>query len=136
MSWYWKEVEDKDSAVDATKAAVGISYFIAAVTGLIAVLSVVYHKPILGLNAWSFVDAALFVVIGWRISRLSRAWAIIGLALYLLEAFDSIGRRGLGVSVVSIVFIIAYANALRGAFAYHKHVKLQAIDPSQPAPLG
>ena len=76
MSWYWKEINDKGSAEDATKAAVGISYFIAAVTGLIAVLSIVYAKPIIGLDGWSLVDAVLFVVIGWRISRLSRAWAV------------------------------------------------------------
>jgi hypothetical protein len=136
MSWYWKEIEDKDSAEDATKAAVGISYFIAAVTGLIAVLTLVYSKPILGLNGWALLDAGLFAVIGWRIGKLSRAWTVVGLALYLLEVLDSIGRRGVGFSVVSIVFIIAYVNALRGVFAYHKYASLQATEPSQPASSG
>jgi hypothetical protein len=131
MSWYWKEIEDKDSAEEATKAATGISYFIAAVTGLIAILTFVYSKPILGLNGWSLLDAGLFVVIGWRIGKLSRAWAVVGLALYLLETADSIGRRGLGFSIVSIVFVIAYINALRGVFAYHKYVKSEAEGLSQ-----
>ena len=42
MSWYWRQIEDKESAEDATKAAVGISYFVAALTALVAVLSTVY----------------------------------------------------------------------------------------------
>jgi hypothetical protein len=39
-------IEDESSAEHATKAAVGVSGFIAAVTALFAILSVVYHKPI------------------------------------------------------------------------------------------
>jgi hypothetical protein len=136
MSWYWKEIEDKDSAADATKAAVGISYFIAVVTGLMAVLTLVYSKPILGLSGWALVDAGLFAVIGWRIGRLSRAWAVVGLALYLLEVLDSIGRHGFGFSVVSIAFIIAYVNGLRGVFAYHKYVKQEAAQPLPSASSG
>ena len=136
MSWYWKEIADKDSAEDATKAATGISYFIAAVTGLVAVLTFIYSKPILGLNGWSLLDAGLFAVVGWRISKLSRAWAVVGLALYLLETADSIGRRGLGFSIVSIVFIVAYVNALRGVFAHHRYTKAQAEELSQSASLG
>jgi hypothetical protein len=133
MSWYWKEIENKDSAEDATKAAVGISYFIAAVTGLIAVLTLVYSKPILGLSGWSLVDASLFAVIGWRIRKLSRAWTIVGLVLYLLEIASSIGSRGFGFGIVSIVFILAYVNALRGVFAYHRYAKSEAAQLSQPA---
>jgi len=37
MAWYWKEIEDRDSAEDATKAAVGISYFVAGLTALLSV---------------------------------------------------------------------------------------------------
>jgi hypothetical protein len=136
MAWYWKEIADKDSAVDATKPALGVSYFVAAVTGVIAVLTVVDGKPILGLNGWSLLDAGLFALVGWRISKLSRVWTIVGLALYLLETADSIGRRGFGFSIVSIVFILAYINALRGVFAYHKYATSEAEPRSQPAPLG
>jgi hypothetical protein len=56
-SWYWKEIDDKHSAEDATKAAVGISYFVAGLTGLLAVLSLVYHKPVFGMDGGSLVDA-------------------------------------------------------------------------------
>jgi hypothetical protein len=91
---------------------------VAALTGLLAVLSIVYRKPILGVNGWSLVDCALFVLIAWRISKLSRTWAVIGICLYVLEAIGSVGSRGGGIGVLTIVFILAYINALRGTFAY------------------
>ena len=141
MSWYWNEIGDKDSARYATTTAVWISYLIAAVNGLIAVLSLAYHKPIIGLNGWALLDAFLFTVIGWQIARLSRTWAVVGLSVYLLEVLISIGTRGFAVSgfgpgIVAIVFLIAYLNALRGTFAYHKYVKLQAAQTTESMQAG
>jgi len=123
MSWYWKEITDTETASDATKAAVGISYFVAAVTGLVATLSVVYHKPILGLDAWSFLDAILFVVIAWRIGKMSRIWSVIGILLYVVEALFSLATKAGGIGVLTIVFIVAYINAIRGTFAYHRYAR-------------
>jgi hypothetical protein len=123
MSWYWKQISDQDTAEDATKAAVGVSYFVAAVTGLLGVLSLAYRQPIFGLDGWSLVDAGLFVVVGWRIRKMSRAWAVGGILLYTLEIVDSLveGRGGIG--VLTIVFILTYVNALRGTFAYHRYAR-------------
>ena len=116
-------------------------YLIAAADALIAILSLAYHKPIIGLNGWVLPDAGLFAVVGWRIGRLSRAWAVVGFSLYLLEVLISIGARGftvsgLGPGIVAIVFLIAYLNALRGTFAYHKYVKLQAAQPTESTQAG
>ena len=35
MAWYWPTIEDESSAEHATKAAVGVSGFIAAITALL-----------------------------------------------------------------------------------------------------
>jgi hypothetical protein len=135
MSWYWNEIGDKDSAKYATTTAVWISYLFAVVAALTAIYSLAYHEPVNGVNGgWALLDAALFAVIGWRISRLSRAWAVVGLCFYLLEWSLSIGTRAFTVGVVprdilAIVFLTVYVNALRGTFAYHKHVKLQSAQP-------
>jgi hypothetical protein len=126
MSWYWKQIEDKDTAEDATKAAIGISYFVAALTALFAVLSLVYQKPIFGLDAWSFVDAILFAVIGWRMGKMSRGWSVVGVVLYVFEAFFSLATKAGGIGVLTIVFILAYINAVRGTFAYHRYTLEQA----------
>jgi hypothetical protein len=85
MAWYWPTIEDKSSAEHATKAAVGVSGFIAAITALLAVLSIIYHKPIFGLDGLGLIDAAIFALIAWRISKVSRTWAVVGLLMYLVE---------------------------------------------------
>jgi hypothetical protein len=119
------------SAKYATTTAVWISYLIAAVNGLIAALSFVYQKPFGGISGWSLLDAALFAAAGWGIGRLSRPWAVVGLTFYLLNVLIAMAMRGFGVSdlapgIVAIIFLMAYVNALRGTFAYHRFVKLPA----------
>ena len=69
MAWYWPTIEDESSAEHATKAAVGVSGFIAAVTALIAILSMVYRKPILGLDAGGLIDAVIFAWMAWGFQK-------------------------------------------------------------------
>ena len=121
MAWYWPTIEDESSAEHATKAAAGVSGFIAAVTALIAILSIVYRKPMLGLDAWGLIDAVIFALIAWRISKVSRAWAIVGLLMYLLEVgYKLVTNPSGALGVLTIIFILTYINAIRGAFAYHR----------------
>src|SRR5208282_4283099 len=133
----WNEIGDKDSAKYATTTAVWISYLFAVVAVLIATSSLAYHEPIYGMNGgWGFLDAGLFAVIGWGISRLSRAGAVVGLCFYLRGWLISIGTHAFTVGdvprdILALMFLSVYINALRGTFAYHKHVKLQSAQPSE-----
>ncbi|MGO9639906.1 MAG: hypothetical protein ACLP1Y_01195 [Candidatus Acidiferrales bacterium] len=141
MSWYWNEIGDKDSARYATTTAVWISYLIAIVNGLMAILSLAYHEPVNGLNGWALLDAAFVAVVGWRIAHLSRAWAVVGVFLYPLAVLNCFGTHGfavggLGSGIVAVVFLIAYVNAVRGTFAYHKYVKLQTAQVTEPTRVG
>jgi len=137
MAWYWPTIEDDSSAEHATKAAVGVSGFIACVTALVAVLSIVYHKPIIGLDGWGLVDAVIFAVIAWRISKVSRAWAIVGLLMYLLEVGYKLATNPSGaLGILTIIFILAYISAIRGAFAYHRYRKAENQASTPPAPPG
>jgi hypothetical protein len=136
MAWYWPTIDDKSSAEHATKSAVGVSGFIAAVTALAAVLSIVYHKPILSLDGWGLVDAVIFALIAWRISKVSRTWAIVGLLMYLFEVgYKLVTSPSGALGVLTIIFILTYINAIRGAFAYHRYRKAQSSGLAQ-APLG
>ncbi len=126
MAWYWKEIDDKDSAEDATKAAVGVSYFVAGITGLLAILSIFQRRPVFGVAPSALLDAILFTVVGWRIGKLSRAWTVVGFILYIVEAIFAIARGGVG--VLTIVFILAYINAVRGVFAYHRYSEDARVD--------
>jgi hypothetical protein len=135
MSWYWNEIGDKDSAKYATTTAVWISYLLAVVVALIAVYRIYHHESVDGVNGGlALLDAALFSVIGWRISRLSRAWAVVGLCFYLLEWSISVATRAFTAGdvprdILAIVFLAVYVNAVRGTFAYHKRAKT----PARPA---
>jgi hypothetical protein len=135
MAWYWPTIEDESSAEAATKPAVGASGFFAAVTGLIATLSIVYHRPVLGFNGWSFVDAILFVVIAWRIKRMSRAWAVLGFLIYLLEVgFNFATNKAGAIGVLTVIFILTYIGAIRGTFAFHRY--RQITEAAQPPATG
>ena len=135
MSWYWNEIGDKYSAQYATTTAVWISYLMALATGLIGILSLAYRKPILGLDGWALLGAGLFVVVGWQIGRLSRAWAVIGFSVYVLGSLINIGMRLAAgkfgwLPITETLFAVVYLNALRGTFAYHKYLKLD--EAAQP----
>lgn len=137
MGWYWPTIEDESSAEHATKTAVGASGFIAAVTGVLAVLSIIYHHPILGLDGWGLVDAGIFALIAWRISKVSRAWAIVGLLMYLLEVGYKLATNPSGaLGVLTIIFVLAYINGIRGAFAYHRYRNAANSPADSPTVLG
>jgi hypothetical protein len=135
MAWYWPAIEDESSAEAATKPAVGASVFFAALTGLIATLSIVQHRPVLGFDGWSLVDAVLFVVIAWRIKRMSRTWAVLGFLIYLLEvAFNFATHKAGAVGVLTIVFVLTYIGAIRGTFAFYRYRRI--TNAAQPPAIG
>ena len=124
MSRYWPEIKDAGTAKDAVHGAVGVSVFIAAITALLAILSLIYKKPILGLDGLALVDAGLFALVAWRIHKMSRTWAVIGLVLYLLEVGERLVNHPSGaVGVITIFFILAFIGGIRGAFAFNRYNK-------------
>jgi hypothetical protein len=135
MAWYWPAIEDESSAEAATKPAVGASAFFAAVTGLIATLSIFQHRPVLGFSGWSLADAILFVIIAWRIRAMSRTWAVLGLLIYLLEVVFNLatGKAG-AVGVLTIIFVLAYIGAIRGTFAFYRYRRM--ANAEQPPAIG
>jgi len=127
MSWYWNNITDRDSARYATTTAVWVSYFLAVLSALLAIVRFVRHEfgyeILVGL---ALVNAVLFAGTGWGIGRLSRAGVVFGLSLYL-EWLASVFSHRFTVSdiapnILGIIFLAAYINALRGVFAYRKVV--------------
>lgn len=124
MSRFWPEIKDTSTAKDAVHGAVGVSLFIAAMTALLAVLSLVYKKSMLGIDGLALIDAGLFVLVAWRIHKMSRTWAVIGLVLYLLEIGERLVDHPSGaVGVLTIIFILAFIGGIRVAFAFHRYSK-------------
>jgi len=94
---------------------------------LLAILSLVYKKPILGFDGLALIDAGLFALVAWRIHKMSRTWAIIGLVLYLLDGVERLINSPSGaIGVITIIIVLAFIGGIRGTFAFHRYNKHEA----------
>jgi len=122
----WPSVHDLAAAKAASRQAVWASGFIVVVTSVVAMLGV------LGMGASSLVDVGLFLAIGIGIYRMSRTASLAGLLLFIVERvvmFLDTGRTG---GLVAIVLLLAFANGVRGTFAYQRHKREEGKAASAP----
>ncbi len=113
------EVEAKGAAHQGAGAAV----FVASVTALFSVLAIFNIRILPGFSPLSLVDAGLFAIIAWRVYRMSRAWALVGLLGYVGERAYSIYAHGAAATagwVVGVIILLGFVNGVRGTFAYRK----------------
>ncbi len=136
-NWAWPEIMDEDSARDAAHMAGGWAGVVAGITTLFAVISIVSGIRVMGMSAFSLVDAALFAVVAWQIWRGSRVFAVAGLSLYGLEVLYSVVSHPPGIGILTIVILLALINGVRGTFSLHKYeqIKQQEMIMSQPPPM-
>ncbi len=76
---WWPSVETEVEARGAAHQGAGAAVFVASVTGLFSVLAMFDIRILPGFSPLSLVDAGLFAIMAWRIYRMSRAWALVGL---------------------------------------------------------
>jgi hypothetical protein len=130
-------IEDAGSARKAARQGACIAVVIGIVTAAITTLAVTGVTNLFGLDAYSYADAVIFLLLGFFIFRMSRAAAILALGLYIgeqvLQLLDAGGKSGGGGIVLGFLFV----NSVRGTLAYHRFVK-EAIAanpvPDEPAP--
>ncbi|MBE9098814.1 hypothetical protein [Vacuolonema iberomarrocanum] len=79
------------------------------------------------LSAWTFIDVGLFVAIAIGIHKMSRVAAVSGFTLYLLGRIYAWSHTGAGNVFVSVLFFLAFLNAIRATFAYHR-LRRQSIE--------
>jgi hypothetical protein len=119
MSCFWPDVSSVEGCKTAAHVGAVASFFIAGVTAGVPSTGAVGS----GLNA-SFPDAAIFAFAGWRIWKLSRAWAVISLVLHILGlAFQSpisSTAEAIGAILMTIVLALALVSGIRGTFAYDR----------------
>jgi hypothetical protein len=132
-TWYWEDVSNLSGAEKAISGGFWAAIVVACVTSLFAGLSLA-GVQLLGLNAWAFVDVALFVAIAIGIKRKSRFAAIAGLCLYVVERIAMMQRGGAGGIVMGILFTLLFINAVRGTFAYHQMTGEGQARPYVPNP--
>src|SRR5215472_6316111 len=133
MGWFWPEIYDRETAQDVARRGAWVAVFVAGLTALLALLSLGLRIVILGVTPMALLDAVIFAVAGWRIYKMSRAWAVTGMVLYLLEVVYALTQGRF--SVLAVVFLFAFLNAIRGTFAFHRYVE-QGTEPAARPLLG
>ncbi|MFQ3617971.1 MAG: hypothetical protein SNJ57_07860 [Cyanobacteriota bacterium] len=82
-------------------------------------------------NPLLFVDALIYGAIAWGIQRMSGIAAIAGLAIYLLSRvllqMSGIPTNLFGMAIATIISV-AFINAIRSTFAYHRFNGQQASE--------
>ena len=135
-NWAWPGIIDEDSARDAAHMAGGWAGVVAGLTTLFAVISIFGGVSVLGIRAWSLLDAALFGVVAWRVWAGSRAWAVTGLSLYCLEVLYGMVTHPPGVGILTIIIVLALINGVRGTFGLHKFIEMRQQQMMiQPPPM-
>jgi hypothetical protein len=133
-NWAWPEIVDEDSARDAVHMAGGWAGVVAGLTTLLAVISIFGGVSVMGIRAWSLVDAALFGIVAWRIWCGSRAFAVAGLSLYALEVLYGVVTHPPGVGILTIIIMLALINGVRGTFGLHKFEEVNKQQMMMSAP--
>jgi len=122
LGWIWPRISDKPSARKAVEGGVWACIFIVAVEAAIGAYSIVTHQEFGGhYDARVLVDGALFAIIGWRLWRNSRTWAVIGLILMVLEIVDKLQNAVSTFGVITVFLFLAILNATRGTFALGRY---------------
>jgi hypothetical protein len=98
--------------------------FIAGIMSLVALASILERLPEdFPRDGWALIDAAIFGLIAWGIYRMSRVAAVAGLVLYIIERIAMhivLGKSHISGIFVTVLFLFAFINAVRGTFAYHR----------------
>jgi hypothetical protein len=122
-SRWWPPVTHREGAKQAAHEGAGAAVFVAAVTGLFSALAIFGVQILPGFSPSSLVDAGLFAVVAWRVYRLSRAWAVVGLSLFVAEQAYGFYHRGITLTaglVVVIILLLGFIHGVRGTFAYRR----------------
>jgi len=117
--WWWPEVETREGAEGAIQQAFWAAVVVAALTALFAMLGAlgVGFALGLGIDAWAFLDAALFAGIAFGLRRRSRVAAWAGLLLFGLEKIYLWNRNGVQGLWLAVIIFLLFIGGVRGTSA-------------------
>ena len=117
---WWPSIETELEAKKAADQGAGAAVFVAGVGTLFSILGIFDIRVLPGYSPLSIIDAGVFAIVAWRIYRMSRAWALVGLLGYIYELAYSVYLHGAaGGSFVGLIVLVGFVNGVRGTFAYH-----------------
>lgn len=121
----------KSGAKEAAHQGAGAAVFVAAVTAVFSILAIFGVQILAGFSPTALLDAAIFGVVAWRIYRMSRAWAVVGLVGFVVERVYALYLHGFNAgagSIVGVFILLGFINGVRGTFAFHKLSTSPPID--------
>lgn len=134
---------DLTKANKAIKRAAIAGFIQAGMTAIIAVIAMVTHVDILGLDASNLLDIAVVSALAFGIFRRSRTCALIMLTYYVIsQVYIMISMENVSNVFLALVFVYFYYQGVRGTFAYHHIAGVERIhgggilDTSPHAGLG
>ncbi len=127
FSHWLVKVDSIEGAKKATAQGYGIAYFVAILTGIIALIAMTTGESIGGIDAYAIVDVLLMALAGLGMQFYSRIAAVGALVLFVLgkAVMLSEGNMSAGGWVMGIIIIFAFINGIRGTFAYQNFRQLQ-----------
>ncbi|UHQ20298.1 hypothetical protein LVB87_03815 [Lysobacter sp. KIS68-7] len=119
---FWPKIDDLESAINAERLGSWAAFAVAAITVVFTTIVVYAGEEIGGIGPYAYVDAVMFAVIGWRIRRHSRGFAVAGLALWIVEKGYQIAMTDAAKSgaIMGILLLLMFISGVRGTFAYHR----------------
>lgn len=134
-SW-WPQIHDAKSARTAAKQGMWASFGCAGATALVSFLSGSGMPLIEGVGPNAWVDAALFAILGMGIGRMSRAAAVGGLVLYIVERVAMSRTAGFVVGFSPLMFVAicaCFIHGVRGTFAFRRYRAVVQVSDWGPA---
>lgn len=120
---FWPTIDSPAMARKVARQGVWAAILVAVITTIMIfvmqAMGPIEDVPLL--DAWAFIDVGLFVAIALGIHKMSRVAAVSGFALYLLGRIYAWSQVGASGNVIfSLLFLLAFLNAIRATFAYHR----------------
>ena len=132
-NFFWPSFQDIDDAQKSVKTGAYSAFLVAVVTAVVTFLSMKGVKIFAFVDGYAFIDAGLFFVIGFFMTRYSRIAAVAGFCLYAFEQVMMFQVAGPRFSIVPLLFLLYFFHAMRGAFAYHQmRGNAQTLEPQPP----
>ncbi|HJS51053.1 MAG TPA: hypothetical protein VJ781_04065 [Pyrinomonadaceae bacterium] len=127
--WYWPTIVDLPGAIAASNKGVWAAGIVAAITFIVATMSLLLGQAVGGFDPWSYIDAVLFGLIAWGTYRRSRICAVTGLVLFIIEKAFQLVAFGLGILGLGVAgfFVVLFVIGVKGTFAFHRLRSAQRI---------
>ena len=124
-NWWWPDVSTSELAKEATKRGMWAAVIVSVIIAIVATIAASSGEIKMGntsINAWVFVDSAIFAAVAFGLYKQSRFAAVIGLVFYIIEKVDQFANAAgnIGSVFTSAIILLCFIGAVRGTYALHR----------------